>query len=385
MAAARVSRHLRSPVAVLLVVIAVSIVCGVVVQRQAFLVGQGAGIVLLLGLLLPRIAIWGVSARGSFSARRAMEGDIVELRLALRHRFWWAVRGLWLSVLSNADDARAVAAIPRGVERRQEFLVSFNRRGRIGSTELRLWTNQPLGIARATRSVPVEFPIVIWPKPASIPFAIAGGEFESAIGSSARFGSGGVGDFSGLRTFREGDRLRRVHWAQTARRDQLIVCEMQSFTFPQATICLDLDARVHVGGGTDSTLEWSIRIAAGLVKKILENGGRVSLVFGDQCVRSQDRRDGFAYVMDALALAEPSRTHTLDIVIEKISGQGPSIIITTDLAWNPRRHACDRRWRWIVIRTQGFDESLNSPPVDLPVEPYGSMIGPGVWEAMDEE
>ena len=89
MAAARVSNRLRHPVSILLTVLAVSLLCGAVVQRQAYLIGQGAGIVLFLGLLLPRITAWGVSARGAFSSRRATEGEIVALRLKLRHPFGW--------------------------------------------------------------------------------------------------------------------------------------------------------------------------------------------------------------------------------------------------------------------------------------------------------
>lgn len=384
MATARRSHHLRSPAAILITVLAASIVCGFFVQKQAFLVGQGAGILLFLGLLLPRITAWGMSARASFPARRAIEGEVVELRLTLRHRFWWAVRGIWLSVLSNPNDVRAVAAIPRGGESRQEFLVSFSKRGRVDSSELRLWTNHPLGIARATRPVPVESPIVIWPKPAAIPFDDDAGEFESAVGSDTRSGSGSVGDFSGLRSFREGDRLRRVHWPQTARRDQLIVCEMQTFVFPSMTICLDLNPLVHVGSGSDSSLEWSIRIAAGLVKNVLENGGSVSLAFGDQCVRSQDRREGYSHLLDALALAAPSRDHSLDQVIDRMSVQRPGVIISTDIGLNRCRRRSLSRWRWVVIRTAGFGATLDAPTAALSIEPCGSMIAPGVWEAIDE-
>jgi uncharacterized protein (DUF58 family) len=381
--AASFSHYWRHPVTVLLTVLVASILCGIVVQKQALLVGQGAGIILILGLLLPRVTAWGVSARGSFSRGRVIEGEFVSLQLTLRHCFWWTVHSLRMSVLRNVEDVRAVAAIPPRVETPQEFLVSFSRRGRVDSRDLLLWTNHPLGIARASKSVQVESPIVIWPKPASIPFRIEVGDWESAIGNTTRFGSGSIGDFSGLRSFREGDRLRRVHWAQTARRDQLIVCEMQSFVFPQATIVLDLDPRVHVGSGSNSSSEWSIRIAAGLVKSILENGGRVSVVLGDKCIRSHERHDGFASIMDALAFADSSRSHTLDDTIERMRGHGPSIIVTTDLALNHREQMIHHRWHWVVVQTGGFGGVCGSPTAVLPVEPDAIMVAPGVWEAMD--
>lgn len=370
---------------VLLAVLAVSIICGVVVQKQALLVGQGAGIVLVLGLLLPRFMMWGMSARASFTVRRATEGEFVELRLMLRHCYWWVVRGLWLSLANDVKQVRGIAAIPVGAESRQDLLVSFTKRGRIDSSDVRLWTNYPFGLLRAARPVPVESPIVIWPRPASIPFDLDVGIFESALGTTTRFGAGSLGDFSGLRSFREGDRLRRVHWAQTARRDELIVCEMQSATFPEATICLDLNPLVHVGRGSDSSLEWAIRIAAGLIKKVLNHGGRVSLAFGNQCLHSHDRHDGYSNLMDALALAKPNHDHSLERLIDNVMGNSTGIIITTDVALNRCHRTFDRRLKLIVIRTAGFDSSVDLQAWTLPAQPCASMIAPGVWEATDDE
>jgi uncharacterized protein (DUF58 family) len=375
----------RHPVVLLGVVLAVSMLCGLVVQRQAFLIGQGAGILLVLGLLVPRLTMAGTTARASFSSRRGMEGESIELGLSIRHCFGWKVRGLWLSLLSDAEEARAVGPIPPRTESRQPFAVCFTRRGRIDATKVRLWTKHPLGIARGSQPVQVESSIIIWPKPASIPFEVEIGPDESAVGSVSRFGPGNVGEFSGLRSFREGDRLRRVHWAQTARRDQLIVCEMQSVAFPQATISLDLDPLVHVGKGSDSSLEWSVRIAAGIVRKIFDQGGRVSLVLGDPCLQSPDRSDGLTRLMDGLALAQPTPGQSLDHLMDKIRSRDTSIVITTDIALKRSDRAAGRRCGWVVLRTRGFNGSLESPADRLPIKPLACMIAPGVWEVMDEE
>jgi hypothetical protein len=57
MAVSRFVHRLRQPVAVLLTVAAVSVICGIVVQKQAFLVGQGAGIILLKSIAVSTLCL----------------------------------------------------------------------------------------------------------------------------------------------------------------------------------------------------------------------------------------------------------------------------------------------------------------------------------------
>ncbi len=109
-----------------------------------------------------------------------------------------------------------------------------------------------------------------------MPEAAAG---EAHDGLSARDGAGNWGDPLGVRPYRRGDPLRRIHWGQTAKHRQLIVCEVQSHALPHVQILLDTDLAVH--SGPDGSLEWSIRIAASFADGWIRQGARVDLLSRD--------------------------------------------------------------------------------------------------------
>ncbi len=73
---------------------------------------------------------------------------------------------------------------------------------------------------------------------------------------------GRLGDeFYGLREYRIGDDLRRVHWASTARTDQLMIRQPENLLQGRLTIAVDLRSTVHDA----ATLEAALSAAASLV------------------------------------------------------------------------------------------------------------------------
>jgi uncharacterized protein (DUF58 family) len=59
--------------------------------------------------------------------------------------------------------------------------------------------------------------------------------------------AGETGDLLGTRLFRAGDSLRRVHWVQTARQQQLVVTERQSPAGSVVRVCVDTAAESYPG------------------------------------------------------------------------------------------------------------------------------------------
>jgi uncharacterized protein (DUF58 family) len=76
----------------------------------------------------------------------------------------------------------------------------------------------------------------------------------------------------GVRDYRPGDDLRRIHWPATARRGTPAVKEYEVDLTPYFALFLDLDRRHRAGTGLKSTLEYVVRTAASLVWSATRHG-----------------------------------------------------------------------------------------------------------------
>jgi len=83
-------------------------------------------------------------------------------------------------------------------------------------------------------------------------------------------------EFAEIRSFVPGDRVRRVNWRASARRQELYVNEAHPER--NSDIVLLLDSFVDVSGPTSGTLDLTVRAAASLAAAYLERRDRVGIV-----------------------------------------------------------------------------------------------------------
>jgi uncharacterized protein (DUF58 family) len=86
--------------------------------------------------------------------------------------------------------------------------------------------------------------------------------------------------YLGVRDFRPGDDVRRVHWPATARYARPMVKEFELDLTPYFTLFLDLRRDHRAGTGRKSTLEYVVRTAASLLAAAARRGDTVQL-FGE--------------------------------------------------------------------------------------------------------
>jgi uncharacterized protein (DUF58 family) len=96
------------------------------------------------------------------------------------------------------------------------------------------------------------------------------------IGDHAARTAGAGVEFSSIRGYRPGDRLRDVNWAVSSRRGDLHVNERSALR--AADVVLVVDAFSEVGPAGDSTLDVAVRGAAALATAHLRTGDRVGVV-----------------------------------------------------------------------------------------------------------
>lgn len=167
---------------------------------------------------------------------------------------------------------------------RLEYRLRMPRRGVYSAGPLRIGVTDPFGLARIDREVGTGHEIVVTPRVTPL---------EAALGSAASID----GVVHGLqrrthpnsdeliaREYRYGDPLRRVNWAATARRGELMVREEEQRGDPEARILLDttLAGRQRGSGprrenddGAHFGFELGVEIAASIGVHLLERGFRV--------------------------------------------------------------------------------------------------------------
>jgi len=80
-----------------------------------------------------------------------------------------------------------------------------------------------------------------------------------------------------IRPYAPGDSYNRIHWKSTARQGELQVKEFDLEQTADVWIYLDLQSRVHTGGGDESTLEYGVRAAASIAARALGENRNVGM------------------------------------------------------------------------------------------------------------
>src|SRR5437868_13372553 len=148
----------------------------------------------------------------------------------------------------------------------------------------------------------------------------------------------------GIREYRPGDAMNRIHWPSSVRHRRLHVTEFELATTADLWIYLDLDGHWHHGDGEDSTEERAVTVAASVVSKALRAHRNVGLVTNGHHaeVLHPDRGNKqFGKLMQYLAEVHARGTRTLSetllATLPRIRRRGsvPLITPSLDRSWVP--------------------------------------------------
>jgi uncharacterized protein (DUF58 family) len=305
-------RWTRQPVTWLLLAAVATLLCGFVLQPRAFWLCAWIGCVILLGLCWPWLAMRGVACRMSFSDSRTTEGEEVDVALMIINRWPWPLWGLALvggfrqfAPCAESQDElsieTALAAIPAWSESAFHWKFVPPRRGCYPVNNSYLTTGFPFGLWQARSLVTVENRLVAWPRRYAISSAMPEAGYDQTGLGFADTRPGDAGDFLGVRPYRNGDLLKRVHWPQTARQGRLIVCERQAATRPALRILADLRGDSAQDSATN-TLEETIRAVASLCEALHQQHARVEYCDAETTLCVSPNNAGLEPVLDRLAM-----------------------------------------------------------------------------------
>ncbi len=195
------------------------------------------------------------------------EGDGLELEAGLDNPGF--ARGpAWIEGLVGGERLSfGAGVVPRGGWSRRSSLAGM-RRGPVDASSWVVGSGDPLGFFGGTHECPDSEVALVLPKFKSLARRRPARELETAV-AAPRAGSGG--DLFGVREYRPGDSLRRIHWRSTARHGELVVREFEPPGLQSVGIYCD---------GTPPTREAAdqvARIAASEAWDCIRKGGRAFL------------------------------------------------------------------------------------------------------------
>jgi uncharacterized protein (DUF58 family) len=359
----------RSAFGSLCLVAAAAVLCGLFLHSHAWVLAFSVLGAMLLGLVWPWVSVLGLRGRLTLERRRAREGERVAVRLELTN---WLPLGAWGLRIQGDFGQGCTAALSLAVVpawRTTTFTWDFVPacRGEYPRGGVRLTTGFPFGLWEAGRSMDVAGRVLVWPRTFPVgPMPEAAASGRSRDGVVLQNKAGDSGDLLGLRPYRHGDSLRRVHWIQTARQGALIVREQQASAFPRVQVILDAEPCSHAGAGPDGSLEWAVRIAASLARDALRQQAVVGFVAADRVVSPDGGPAQEREILGVLARLESARSSGLAALLRSAGGgvdDGLQVVVTTDRGLSRLPGELVRRpgRRFVCLCAAAFDNG-DAPP-----------------------
>jgi uncharacterized protein (DUF58 family) len=186
----------------------------------------------------------------------------------------------------------------------------------------------PLGLFAARRVLPELRPFDLFPRVYSVGgLDRLGARTSFAPTDTTRARPGTSTAYMGVRDFRPGDEVRRVHWPATARQGRPMVKELEIDLSPYFTLFLDLERRNRAGTGQKSTREYVVRTAASLLATAARRGDTVQLFAeGRDAVAVPPGRGELhlAYALDQLIrVRQEGRLPLVDLVRREVASVPP--------------------------------------------------------------
>ena len=339
------------------------VLVGLFLAPQGWFVCGVLTAVMVLGAAWPWISLRGLSASLAFDRRRSREGNNVLLRLAVRNRWPWPAWGLvvergFFAPPTDGEDAPAVVAlarVPGWSQNEYEFEFQPPRRGVYPNRPPVLATGFPFGIWQSEKLVSTTHPLVVWPLVVPLTSAPAAGGDRRTVAGSFVDRAGDDGDIIAARLHRQGDSLRRVHWAQTARRDALVVCERQTTARRRVRLTLDGGAFAGRDPADQALSDWAVRVLASLCGELHSHHCDVECALDGEPLALERGPAGIRRLFDQLAAYEPSAATDGRLVAATRREQVMSVVITRR---GPAAGGTfSKGTRWVVLGDSRRDEA----------------------------
>jgi uncharacterized protein (DUF58 family) len=308
-----------------------------------------------------------------------------EFRARLRfptYRGWW--RLMSANEVAHLDQAPVGALAARGETEVRVRGIAW-RRGVLRLEAVTVARADPFGLTRAFATLPAPAKLVVLPRRYQLaPLALGGHRRYQHGGVTLASSIGDSEEFIGLRDYRPGDPLQRIHWKSFARVGKPVVREYQDEYFERHALVLDtfagergkLDKRSNAA---DLAFEEAVSVAASFACTLDTQECLLDLLFvgaESYCYTAGRGQLSSANLVEVLAgvraCTDKSFEHLADAVIGRGSTLSGCLLIL--LAWDEPRQSFVRKLRARGVPLMVLLLSAEEP---APVPAWLRVLRPG--------
>jgi uncharacterized protein (DUF58 family) len=291
----------------------------------------------------------------------------------------WPTYRAWKRLVNAGRLATAkehvVPALGPGATAEVEVQAEALKRGVVHSHGVTVGRTDPLGLLKCLARIPQRSNLIVLPRRYALPPLTLPGSRRYQPGGVALASS--VGDseeFVGLRDYRPGDPLQRIHWKSFARTARPIVKEHQDEYFERHALVLDTFA-----AGDAAAFEEAVSIAASFVYTIDTRECLLDLMFvGAQAYTHTAGRGQMQMgnLLEVLAGVQPCSDKPFSTLAHAAAAQRRSLTgcICVLLGWDEERAGLVRRLRSQGIAVRAI--AVSRAPVADPPE-WLLVVAPG--------
>jgi uncharacterized protein (DUF58 family) len=151
-------------------------------------------------------------------------------------------------------------------------------RGRYVFEDVRAELSDPFALELAIVELPAPGALLVYPRLARLGPLFTESGTRSHDGQRLLLRRHSGFELHSVREYEQGESLRRVHWASTARRGQLMVKELEDSPRDEIAVLLDCDAKAVVG----ESFEVQVRAAGSILDAYVQRGRRGVLVLNSE-------------------------------------------------------------------------------------------------------
>jgi len=269
----------------------------------------------------------------------------------------------------------AVPALAPGAIAEVEVEAEALKRGIVHSRGVTVGRTDPLGLLKTLVTLPRQANIVVLPRRYALPpFTLPGSRRYQQGGVALAASVGDSEEFMGLRDYRPGDPLQRMHWKSFARAAKPVVREYQDEYFERHALVLD----TYAPPGEERSFEEAVSIAASFAYTIETRECLLDLMFVGARAYSHTAGRGqlsAGSLLEILAGVQPCRDRPFSVLSEAVLAKRHALTgcICVLLRWDePRREFVHRlQANGIALRVIALSETTpdECPPWLLVVEP----------------
>ena len=266
--------------------------------------------------------VWLPGSRNLDQEATPREDDMVEVKLKVANRgrlarhFIKVSENCPMEAPGQGTRAFLLSTVEAGKTAEFSYTATCYKRGRYSRATVVLESGAPVGLFVRRRRFDIPLNLTVYPAYYDIEGISGAGRAEAGEGDMVTATS--ANDFHGSREYQHGDPLRHIHWRNTARLGRFVVKQFEGAN--QMPIAVAFPTDQDFGEGKDTTLEYSIKIAASVGWQCVRLGNTLSILAGPTPLANADWLPAMGYLAGLSPGEAPS-------MVEAAAGESAETVV----------------------------------------------------------